>query len=68
MVGLCDPADLGGLAFWSTCEKKPLTPNVGAFIIRIGFWGIFSHNSYKEPPKTLFYYNYSVMDPPKTPV
>ncbi|CAE7032538.1 unnamed protein product [Symbiodinium sp. CCMP2592] len=25
LVGLCDPADLTKLPFWSTCERKPLT-------------------------------------------
>ena len=25
--------------------------NIGAFIIRIGFWGPFYYNYHKEPPK-----------------
>ena len=46
------------IAFKSQTPKPGTlyAPNIGAFIIRIGLWGILYHNHNKEPPKS--YSNY----------
>ena len=42
-----------GITLWLMFTQLDLA-NIGAFIIRIGFWGPLYYNSNEEPPKTLF--------------
>ena len=50
-MGVCVASAFKALLWTASSCLNPKGPDIGALIIRIGFWGPFYYKYNKEPPK-----------------